>query len=516
MARRASIEGAGAPSDEDLTSLVGGAKIVSEKIALRRLASLTELGPGVTNVAIHSVVKIYNFYTPPNISMPWQMHRQLIATSSGFVISDRRILCNAHGVRHHSTVRIRKPGDPTKFLATVLAVGHECDLALLTVESDEFWADLVALPFGDVPRLQAEVVVIGYPTGGDNISVTKGIVSRVDVTRYAHVGESLLGIQIDAPINPGNSGGPTLVGNKVVGVAFEAIVDLENVGYIIPVPIIEHFLEDLEKHKKYTGFCMPSFFWQDLQNTCMRESLKMKKEQHCILVSTVFELQQSFNVLKKRDVILSIDGVPIGDDGTIEYRPGERVSFSYLFSMKFSDETTKVTFLRDGKIVESVLNMEKRIDLVALHLYDTKPQYYVFAGLVFVPLSRPWLVSEYGEDWPVKAPIGMCHMALNQYPKKADQQLVILSQVIVTELNFGYQDLVNFRVRAVNGVEINNISHLIEVVEESKEEFLTFDIGKFTTIVLDRAKGVAGTQAILESNHIRKNKCVPEPEESSS
>eukprot|EP01083_Nonionella_stella_P150992 481934_1 len=141
---------------------------------------------------------------------------------------------------------------------------------------------------------------------------------------------------------------------------------------------------------------------------------------------------------------------------------------------------------------------------------DGTIKYNAFAGLVFVPLSRRWRVSDYGEDWAAKAPIGMCHMALNQYPKKADQQLVILSQVIVTELNFGYQDLVNFRVRAVNGVEINNISHLIEVVEESKEEFLTFDIGKFTTIVLDRAKGVAGTQAILESNHIRKNKCVPE------
>jgi len=49
---------------------------------------------------------------------------------------------------------------------------------------------------------------VGYPLGGDSLSITKGIVSRITMTRYVVTSNKLLGIQIDAAINPGNSGGP--------------------------------------------------------------------------------------------------------------------------------------------------------------------------------------------------------------------------------------------------------------------------------------------------------------------
>lgn len=55
-------------------------------------------------------------------------------------------------------------------------------------------------------------------TGGDNISVTKGIVSRVEPTQYVHGATQLMAIQIDAAINPGNSGGPAIMANKVAGI----------------------------------------------------------------------------------------------------------------------------------------------------------------------------------------------------------------------------------------------------------------------------------------------------------
>ena len=66
--------------------------------------------------------------------------------------------------------------------------------------------------------------------GGDNISVTKGVVSRVEPTQYAHGGTQLMTIQIDAAINGGNSGGPAIMGNKVAGVAFQNLSGAENIG----------------------------------------------------------------------------------------------------------------------------------------------------------------------------------------------------------------------------------------------------------------------------------------------
>lgn len=110
------------------------------------------------------------------------------------------------------------------------AVGHECDLALLIVDSDEFWDGMIPLEFGDIPFLQQAVAVVGYPQGGDTISVTKGVVSRVEPTQYVHGASQLMAIQIDAAINPGNSGGPAIMGKKVAGVAFQNLSGAENIG----------------------------------------------------------------------------------------------------------------------------------------------------------------------------------------------------------------------------------------------------------------------------------------------
>lgn len=131
-------------------------------------------------------------------------------------------------------VLVRKHGSPTKYRAQVEAVGHECDLAILIVESDEFWEGMHFLELGDIPFLQQAVAVVGYPQGGDNISVTKGVVSRVEPTQYVHGATQLMAIQIDAAINPGNSGGPAIMGNKVAGVAFQNLSGAENIGYVSP------------------------------------------------------------------------------------------------------------------------------------------------------------------------------------------------------------------------------------------------------------------------------------------
>lgn len=90
---------------------------------------------------------------------------------------------------------------------------------------------------------------------GDNVCVTKGVVSRIDRSNYSHGRTTLLAIQVDAAINSGNSGGPVLMGDHVVGIAFQCLTSGENIGYIIPVPVINHFLEDLERNGRYTGEC---------------------------------------------------------------------------------------------------------------------------------------------------------------------------------------------------------------------------------------------------------------------
>jgi hypothetical protein len=110
--------------------------------------------------------------------------------------------------------------------------------------------------------------------GGDNISVTGGVVSRVEPTQYVHGAAHLMAIQIDAAINPGNSGGPALMEDKVVGVAFQNLAGAENIGYIIPVPVINHFLSDVEETGHYVGFCSLGVTCQPTENVQLRDHLR--------------------------------------------------------------------------------------------------------------------------------------------------------------------------------------------------------------------------------------------------
>eukprot|EP00798_Chlamydomonas_sp_ICE-L_P005850 gene5850-6136_t len=168
------------------------------------------------------------------------------STSSGFVVSEggkMYLLTNAHSVEYFTQVKVKRRGDDRKFLAQVKSIGVDCDVALLDVESEEFWEGVEPLQFGPLPRLQDAVAVVGYPIGGDTQSVTAGVVSRIEVTDYSHGSTDLLAIQIDAAINGGNSGGPALVGE-----------DVENVGYVIPALVVNHFLTDYERTGSFSGF----------------------------------------------------------------------------------------------------------------------------------------------------------------------------------------------------------------------------------------------------------------------
>ena len=64
--------------------------------------------------------------------------------------------------------------------------------------------------------LQDDVTVIGYPVGGDTISVTSGVVSRIEVTSYLHGATDLLSLQIDAAINSGKENPLSRLGSQAL------------------------------------------------------------------------------------------------------------------------------------------------------------------------------------------------------------------------------------------------------------------------------------------------------------
>ena len=215
-----------------------------------------DAGSGTSQVpaeAMRCCIKIFSNAVAADYLRPWQKCDGEACTGSGFAIEGQHILTNSHVVRDQQLLQVQRPDRPGKWFARLLIEGIQCDLALLAVDDASFWDDLPLQPCtDDIPGLQSIVTAVGYPVGGDNLCVTRGVVSRIDLVDYTFLeqvsGERLLVLQIDAAINAGNSGGPVFgASGGVVGVAFAGLDEADNIGYVIPMPVIKLFLSAFEE-----------------------------------------------------------------------------------------------------------------------------------------------------------------------------------------------------------------------------------------------------------------------------
>ena len=221
-------------------------------------------------------------------------------------------MTNAHVAENAVFLQVRLSNDRLrKYEAKAKCVSYQCDLALLEVDDPEFNQLIEAVELGSMVDLRQKVMVVGFPMGGTEISLSKGIVSRIEVDSYAMSDQALLQVQVDAAVNPGNSGGPVFSGGKVVGVAFQGY-GLQGLSYMIPIPIMQHFLTEAFSNKPYRGFPTIPFIIEELENFHEREYYHLG-DKTGVRIKSVDILSDAFNKLKTDDVILAIDGLRVSN-----------------------------------------------------------------------------------------------------------------------------------------------------------------------------------------------------------
>lgn len=239
-----------------------------------------------------------------------------------------------------------KKNDPKKYIASVKFISHQADLAIVEVEDKNFFIGTKSLKLNEKVKPRDEVTVLGYPIGGQTISTTTGIISRIEYTSYVWSGESLLAIQVDAAINSGNSGGPAIdKDNNIVGIAMMSLTNASNISYIVPSIVINTFLEDI-KDGNVDGFGEANVSVSYIRNDSVKEYYGLKDDKG-ILVTKVEYGTKDF---KENDIILEVDGKTVANDGTIDSQFG-RVNVSLLEHKKQIGDTLKIKVLRDKKIV---------------------------------------------------------------------------------------------------------------------------------------------------------------------
>lgn len=437
---------------------------------------------------------------------PWKQGKIIEGIGSGLVIEGKRILTNAHNVSNNKYLEIRKENVAKRYPAKVAFVGHDCDLAIVTVEDESFFAGTVPLELGELPKVNTTVSTYGFPVGGRHISVTEGVVSRIEMDVYSHSGaDAHLVIQTDAAINPGNSGGPVMQNGKVVGVAFQGLRQAENVGYLIPTTVIKHFLADIEDGK-YDGFgTLGVTFYPGLHSESYKEYLKMPSDVEGVVVVDTMLNSSVESVLQQDDVITRIDDHDIDNDGRVEIY-GLRLHFSEVIETRQIGETAELTFYRDGSAMQTTVTIAlNRPVLEWAREYDRPSRYVCFAGLVFVPVTRNFLET-WGSEWPVDIPHYLRYLFKHSMELNTDRQrkeYVVIAEVLPDEVNSYYSGIKNVVVESINGVTVRCLDDVYGAFKEPVGDFdLIESMSDGRIWPIDAEKARARGQLILDKYDI--------------
>jgi S1-C subfamily serine protease len=413
-----------------------------------------------------SVFKIYASSQTTLHSRPWTFESIANSSGSGFLIGPNLILTNAHVVAHAKSLFVQKDRDPEMRRAYVKFVAHDVDLALISLVDESGLKGIKPLSFADNARLGDSVLTIGFPIGGEEISVTKGIISRFDYRLYAHSAFSKrLLFQVDSAINHGNSGGPVFIDNKVLGVAFQSKMTDQNIGYVIPFLVVKRFLLDVQDgtydKQPATGIHVRAWVTRNEE----------EKKLSGVEVTFVEKDSITDGVLMVGDRLLEVDGKPVGIDGKVIIL-GERISFKALFGLAQIGSSIKFKVLRNAKEETLTAKVRAYQPHFSSLSFERNPRFVSYGGLVFTPLSTNWL-REKGPKWMEKTSPFLNYLYnFSEFDPFFDEvsEFVILSSVLVK--NFVPQSIffLDGVVESFNGQKVKSLDHFHKLFEEEKKE----------------------------------------------
>ena len=421
----------------------------------------------------NSVVKIFTTSSSPNYLEPWENSTFNNYTGSGVIIKDNQILTSAHVVSRAKFVEVQKENDSKKYEATVKYISNQADLAIVEISDKSFFTNTKALEITEDVKIKDSVTAIGYPIGGNAISTTNGIVSRIEYKAYAwNPWMNNLAIQIDAAINPGNSGGAVVnKDNKIVGIAMMKLTNADNISYIVPSVVINTFLNDI-KDGKVDGFPQTRTRVSYIENQGMKDYLGLKDD-YGVFVSKVdiedVELQEN-------DVLVSINGKKISNDGKIDTKYG-KVSFNYEIDTKQIGETIKYEIIRNKNKISVDCKMRYSQSLIP-YVYGSESKYFVFGGLTFSTLTQNYLIK-----LGAKADFIDGLLYKEEKTNEITERVVWLQKIFPNKVNRGYFSN-GYIVTKVNGITIKDFNHFVNILDTTKDEYVTIEFMETSKIFI--------------------------------
>lgn len=318
--------------------------------------------------------------------------------------------------------------------------------------------------------------------------------------------------QIDAAINPGASGGPAIVNGRLAGLNFQGLERADNVGYIIPPPVIESFLKDIEDNK-VDGVPEIAFVLQPTENPQLRQRYGLDDNTGGVLITSLSGLEKEIGLLQVGDVVVSMDGQLLGNDGTVRFVTADRIDSNILIARRQLGDKLPLTLIRDGKKIDINYPLTytlKDSRIVPGHQSNLLPDYEVIGGLV---------VAEINEDlmrgWKYVPPAVDLQRFEYRRTGQADiDRLLMVVNVLPDEINRGYEPSRFGVIKTVNGAPVSNLKQVREQLNKPDGDYVVLGFAPHDSQITFSRKALAERMPVIAERYGIKPQAAPQDEQS--
>jgi S1-C subfamily serine protease len=455
--------------------------------------------------AANIVVKVYTTVSLPDPTKPWARQPPREETGSGFVIEGNQILTSAHFVLYASQIQIKANQADDKIPARVVAVAPLLDLALLKIDDDSFFLNHPPLHKSNVlPYTKDVVSTFGYPSDSTNVTIIRASVTEVDFGTYRYP-VSGVRARTNNPIGAGMIGSPVMIADSVIGMA--ARQSQSSTSFIMPNDEIDPFIEGA-KTGKYLGKAMIGGDFQRLENPALREYLNLDRSVHGVVVGNPGGSDANYP-LRSWDVITVFGNQMVDDQGTIPFGDNGRVPFLYRLQAGAWPRGVGLTVIRNGHEMGISIPTETSRPMLVPNRDGAYPSYFIFGPIAFAAATTEiyGLTIRSGQLSGILAYRGspLVTRRMDKPAFDGEELVYVPSPFFPHKLAKGYGDPTFCTVKAVNGTPVRNLIHLVKLLRDTKDEFVTIEFFEKDSeiLVFPWEAMVSATEGILNDNGVR-------------
>lgn len=435
---------------------------------------------------------------------PWAKQPPRTRTANAVLVGERRLMTTADMIAHATLLQLAVNGRTLRVEPRVVHIDRAINLALLEFDPDEATVALAPVALADETPTSGVLRTVRWRRQQLEALASDVVRFEVESSWSSRVEHAFLHLRTD--MTNGGWSEPIFAGERLVGLT---VSQSQQNSRAIPAEILGAFLERVDAPGGYVGFPTLGVLWQVNRDVHLARFLGQQGEPRGMLVRQVPWGSSGCGVLQPRDLVLAIEGHAIDAEGYYLHPRLGRLRANHLLAEGYRiGDTIELTVNRAGE--ELTLTTELRGYPAELDRIpggrEGQPPYLIFGGLLMRELDLPYLKS-WGKEWSRNAPISL----ITRYQlRRAGQgpgrrRTVLITSVLPTAYNLGYQDVRDEVVERVNGREISTLADAFAALEAPVDGFHVIELARDAVrgeVVLDAAGFDAAVAEVLETYRI--------------